>query len=591
MSFLEMTFAGGVMVLVITALRAVLLNKLPKRTFIFLWEIAMLRLVLPISIPAVTSVYSLFSLFGNSENTVQTPPKTTVTNIPIISSAITEGNLQAVERPLPGNAQAGLSIPVCAIVWLVGMVIVLAVFVVGYISVYRRYRCATIVKGGYVEQWLSEQKIRRNVQIRCSKQAVSPLTYGILCPTIVLPQGFEDIQPEQLTYILMHEMTHIRRFDMLRKIAAAAVLCIQWFNPAVWVLFLLYNRDIELACDEAVVRKTKGDCRSAYSMALIGMEEKRRGFSSLYNHFSRNAIEERIVAIMKFKKISVAAAAMAGTLVLGVTSAFATSATSDERKSDKQIIIADKTNTSVLRQGGYDIDIPDVEWWTYDEYKAWLDNEKIELQRMLGKKGWTGSRGDFVWTQEIIDETIAMYENILEEIKSGVKVSKSVDGAYDDMLIQGIPDGSVSDVGEPGGWASISKEELLERFGNFGISFNSEDKMLYNGEPVRYFFDGCEVENGGFATRYAWFDENGVVDVYTIYETAANGNVNADPFGKLVGLRKASQEEFDALHFAFKISSDALSEGTYVTSSTFEMDKNFDMSISGDVLLAGTNEL
>ncbi len=326
MSIWEMTLMGGVMVLVITALRAILLNKLPKRTFVFLWEIAMLRFVLPISIPAVTSVYSLFSLLSNSATTAQTVPKTTVTNIPMISNGVTQKDLQAAESHLQENVQAGVSIPICAIVWLAGMAITLAVFVSGYIIVYRRYRYATIVKGGYAEEWLSEQKIRRNVRILCSEQAVSPLTYGILHPTILLPESLENKQSEQLTYILMHEMTHIRRFDMLRKIAAATVLCIHWFNPAVWVLFLLYNRDIEFACDEAVVRKMKGDCRSAYAMALIGMEERRRGFSSLFSHFSKNAIEERIVAIMKFKKITALTIIAATCLIISTTTAFATSA-------------------------------------------------------------------------------------------------------------------------------------------------------------------------------------------------------------------------------------------------------------------------
>ncbi len=322
MGVLEMTLTGGVMALVITGLRAILLNKLPKRTFVFLWEIAMLRLILPISIPAVTSVYSLFSLFGSSS--------TTMTNIPMIPNAGTGGALQAAESSLQESFQAGVFIPVCAVVWLAGTAIMSVGFAAGYVIVYRRYRFAAIVKGGYAEEWLSEQKIRRNVRILRSEQAVSPLTYGILHPTILLPESLENKQSDQLTYVLMHEMTHIRRFDMLRKIAAAAVLCIHWFNPAVWVLYGLYNRDIELACDEAVVRKMKGDCRSAYAMALIGMEEKRRGFSSLYNHFSKNAIEERIVAIMKTKKPGVISAIAALALTLGVICGFTTSAATNE---------------------------------------------------------------------------------------------------------------------------------------------------------------------------------------------------------------------------------------------------------------------
>ena len=81
---------------------------------------------------------------------------------------------------------------------------------------------------------------------------------------------------------------------------------------------------------------------------------------------------------------------------------------------------------------------PDVEWWTYDEYKAWLDNEKVQLQSLLGEEAWTSSDGSFIWTQEKIDETIALYEGILEDMKNGVMYSKNVDG-QDDVLLSYNP--------------------------------------------------------------------------------------------------------------------------------------------------------
>ena len=81
---------------------------------------------------------------------------------------------------------------------------------------------------------------------------------------------------------------------------------------------------------------------------------------------------------------------------------------------------------------------PDIEWWTYEEYKAWLDKEKVQLQEMLGQEGWTGGEGSFVWTQEKIDETIALYEEILADIQNGVMYSKTVDG-QDDMMVSYSP--------------------------------------------------------------------------------------------------------------------------------------------------------
>ncbi len=94
---------------------------------------------------------------------------------------------------------------------------------------------------------------------------------------------------------------------------------------------------------------------------------------------------------------------------------------------------------------------PDVEWWTYEEYAAWLENEKVELQAMLGETGWTGGRGEFVWTQEVIDETIALYENILQEIKEGKLYSKSVDGDDSVMLSSGDSFVSFKEDGQPAG--------------------------------------------------------------------------------------------------------------------------------------------
>ena len=104
---------------------------------------------------------------------------------------------------------------------------------------------------------------------------------------------------KQLQYVLSHEYVHIYRYDTVTKLIVTLALCIHWFNPFVWVMYILFNRDIELACDESVIRQFGEKSKSAYSLMLINMEATKSGLLPFCNNFSKNAIEERITAVMK----------------------------------------------------------------------------------------------------------------------------------------------------------------------------------------------------------------------------------------------------------------------------------------------------
>ena len=170
---------------------------------------------------------------------------------------------------------------------------------------------------------------------------------------------------------------HIRRFDSITKLVLIAVLCVHWFNPLVWAMYILANRDIELSCDEAVVRLFGENTRAAYARTLISMEETRSGLTPLCNNFNKNAIEERITAIMKMKKTSMFSLVLAVALIVGVTTVFATSAfassakesekqanilelapSSNEQIIEKSIDVADSNNTAGMVQlvGDYAVD-------------------------------------------------------------------------------------------------------------------------------------------------------------------------------------------------------------------------------------------
>ena len=119
---------------------------------------------------------------------------------------------------------------------------------------------------------------------------------------ILLPRHLKQEDGQKLKYILQHEMVHIRRFDGAWKLAMTAALCLHWFNPLVWVMYAYMNRDLELSCDEEVLRIFGAEARKGYALTLIGMEESRHLPVPLYSGFGKNAVEERIGEIMKYKK-------------------------------------------------------------------------------------------------------------------------------------------------------------------------------------------------------------------------------------------------------------------------------------------------
>ena len=326
MSLLQMSFSGAVFITAVVMIRAAAINKLPKKTFLVLWELVMMRLLIPFSIPSVFSVYTLVT---HGLSSAALPEVTTDYNMPVVEGvfAATGG----MEQP-PADILSSISL--WFIVWCAGMIPAALFFVISYLRCLMEFRTALPVRSHYVEKWLEQQTLKRPVLVRQSDRISTPLTYGIFRPVILMPKKTDWKNEKQLQYILTHEYVHIYRYDTVTKLLAACALCVHWFNPFVWVMYRLFNRDIELACDESVIRQFGEKSKSAYSLMLINMEAAKSGLLPFCNNFSKNAVEERITAIMKMKKTSLFAICIAAMLIVGVTTTFATSAAGSDRESN-----------------------------------------------------------------------------------------------------------------------------------------------------------------------------------------------------------------------------------------------------------------
>ena len=320
MSLFQMSVAGGVLILFIVVIRALAIHRLPKTTFLALWMIAALRLLLPLSIPMPFKIHIDLDVFSD---VVQKLPSGNI-GFPIPGES-----RHAYDTGAVVSSPAAERISIFVILWLVGVLLLALYFSISYLRSMRKFRMSVPDNTPYIREWLNAHQIVRPIEVRSSDLISSPLTYGILHPVILLPKKLDRNDQAALQYVLTHEYVHIRRFDAITKILFAAVLCIHWFNPFVWVMYVLANRDMELSCDAWVIRMMGAKNRSSYALMLIKMEEKRSGMSALYSHFGKNAISERIEAIMKFKKTSIWACILALALIAGATTAFAAARTDD----------------------------------------------------------------------------------------------------------------------------------------------------------------------------------------------------------------------------------------------------------------------
>lgn len=317
MSLLQMSFAGAVMILAVIVIRAFAINLLPKKTFLVLWGIAVMRLLLPFSIP---SAFSVYSLIGDHI------PTTAPAKVPQAFEMLpVETNGQMFTMP-SGISNMASPISVWAIIWCFGALVCALVFAIAYWKCRQEFQTSLPVDNDFIKGWLRSHRLKRAISVRQSSRFSAPLTYGVFRPVILMPTSTDWENTKSLQYVLTHEYVHIRRFDSITKLVLIVALCVHWFNPLVWAMYILANRDIELSCDEAVVRLFGESTKAAYARSLISMEETRSGLTPLCNNFNKNAIEERITAIMKYKKTSIFSLVLALSLIFCATTAFATSA-------------------------------------------------------------------------------------------------------------------------------------------------------------------------------------------------------------------------------------------------------------------------
>ena len=271
--------AGWVMAAVIV-LRA-LLKKAPKWVRCVLWTFVAIRLVCPLSLESGLSLIP--SARAIDTTTYSTRPRID-TGIPVIDTPANDylGSRYYEGVTVPTNHTANI-MTVLSVIWLAGIAALAVYAAVGYLRLQKKVRVSVPLEGN----------------IFLCDEISTPFLLGIIQPRIYLPSA---IPKQQMDHVIAHERAHLKRLDHLFKPLGFALLAVYWFHPLCWVSYLLFCRDIELACDEKVIKGLDMEHKKAYSEALLSCSAGRRMVAACPLAFGEVGVKERVKSVLRYKK-------------------------------------------------------------------------------------------------------------------------------------------------------------------------------------------------------------------------------------------------------------------------------------------------
>ena len=289
---LNMSLTSSVAIVLVILLRLAL-KKAPKVFSYALWGIVLFRLLCPISIGSSISVFNFIDTpaedYGYISSVIEYVPAdivhsvnpTVVLPLPgvseVVNEALPKGEEQLRADPLEGRTF------LATVIWMTGVLVMGIYSIVSYLKLRLKLRVAI--------------PLRENVFI--ADDIKSPFVVGLIRPRIYLPCNLSEVEQ---AYIILHEKHHIKRKDHVMKALAFIALAIHWFNPLVWVAFILAGKDMEMSCDEAVIQKVGSDVRADYSASLLTLATGRRIIAGTPLAFGEGDTKGRILNLAKWKK-------------------------------------------------------------------------------------------------------------------------------------------------------------------------------------------------------------------------------------------------------------------------------------------------
>lgn len=401
---LNISINAGWLVLAVLMLR-VLLKKAPRWLHVALWGLVGIRLALPFSIE------SIFSLIPSAETV---PPTIVYEREPAIDSGFSSVdqivNPIVADRFTPDFTTSASPLQVwgaiLSCVWLIGLFLMVAYMLIGYLRLRFRLRTAT----------------KREGRVYKSEFVSSPFILGIFRPRIYLPYGLNE---NTVDHVVAHEEAHLKRRDHLIKPLAFLFLAVYWFQPLLWVAYILLCRDIEYACDEKVIKNESDETRREYSMALLSCSIRRFSIAACPLAFGEVGVKARIKNVMNYKKPTFWLILLAVIAIIVASVCFLTNPLTDSKKAEvappmyyAAEKIVEKNNVHYFEAEHIPYFYIDENWNLYEKRKDYMTGSIIEEWKLCGTLEPIEGAREEAWTLSCTDEfgnvsqkTFTFYQN------------------------------------------------------------------------------------------------------------------------------------------------------------------------------------
>ena len=351
-------------------------------------------------------------------------------------------------------------------IWLIGMAFMSSYFVASYIVLKRKLRFATRLRNNIFE----------------SEQVDSPFVFGIFCPKIYLPY---NMAAKDRLYILRHENYHIKRKDYIVKWFAFMLLAVYWFHPLVWAAYILMNRDMELSCDEYVLRDSAACARKEYSALILSFARQRGSFPSAALAFGKGNARKRIKNVLQYKKKTAFSVTVAVALLLAIAAICLTDADTENAPASDEPISMEKSNDKSISA-------------QKSNYKL-ASTEKSYIQSTSMEK----SNDRLISTEKSSDTATEITEENLMSKKNATNAKNDAQalGAFAEKLFADLPD--TADEAQKRDDIFLIKADNTPSNPKLWTDF--ADKALYGRETAELVI-GCELPQNGIIYHFISFD-------------------------------------------------------------------------------------